>query len=483
MRHTAGGSSYDVEHGLHVVFDYPNLKRLLAEAAPQALSHLKKSERGANVVTRAGRLATLRPLPLPSPLHLLGGAGVLPAHEALALARLFLAALMLRPERLSPRERRRLDEMSFGQFAKSLGISDSTRTSTLFRMGEHAMFNLAYDPSALAMLQALRLTQQNRTAQEVNYLDGPSGEVLVAPLARAFEQAGGRILRFHPVRRITRNGARVTGLHLEAPPGSPHGNEASHEGSYHLSYYNSTVTPQPEAGEPLTGDYYIAALPPKALRLALDDELLTTPFFASFDRLVAQPTMGYQIYYDRVVTPPDLQDMVIALPGPFATLIDRAHVWSAPDGPGSVLELVGEEELWSNESDQEVLETAERAIERVFPEARRERIVARWFHRTRHDDYFITTCGSDAERPTVATPLSNLFLAGDYTANSFGVVGMEGAVVSGIEAANFVLREIGHPTRQVTPMSEPGGLVPLLRSALQLSGLFRAVVGYREQMQ
>jgi hypothetical protein len=206
--------------------------------------------------------------------------------------------------------------------------------------------------------------------------------------------------------------------------------------------------------------------------------------------------MAYQVYYDRLVTPESFGGSAINVTRYFSALIDRARVWSAPDSQspgGSVIELVGDdpqegtagdpdEPGIGDDADTQIMREADRRLEELFPEAKQERIVRRWFHRTGHDDYFVTTQGSDARRPTAATPVPNLFLAGDYTANSFSVIGMEGAVVSGIEAANHVLRVEGFAPREVLPMNEPGGLVPALRAMLKASGLFRTVVGYQERV-
>src|SRR6185436_3000426 len=105
-----------------------------------ALGRLKPVRRGSNIVVAPNRLVPLSSLPLPSPLHLLGavpfalrsGAQIRSPRDALAMARFFLAALLLRPEHLSPRERRRLDHTSITEFGASLGASSTLLGSELF---------------------------------------------------------------------------------------------------------------------------------------------------------------------------------------------------------------------------------------------------------------------------------------------------------------------------------------------------------------
>ena len=117
----------------------------------------------------------------------------------------------------------------------------------------------------------------------------------------------------------------------------------------------------------------------------------------------------------------------------------------------------------------------------LFPETKHAVEVRIWFHASNHDPYFLTLPGQDDQRPGIATPIDNLYLAGDYTANSFRNVGMEGAVVSpgsrrrtGSSSASAARRAGSEPMR------EPGGLVPALRALLHGTGTFERVVGYRE---
>ncbi|EYF08707.1 FAD-dependent oxidoreductase [Chondromyces apiculatus] len=482
-----GDRSYEIEHGLHAFFDYPNFRRLLGDAAPEALTRIKKNTSGAAFPDGRG-LSWLRPVNLPSPLHLIGGRKAASKANPFRLARLALAGIMLRPECLSPSERRRLDETKYDAFVERLGFSKLDLADPLFTMGERATFAFPYPASALAMLHALRLTQQRCESQQVGHLDGPIGEVLITPLARAFKERGGKILPFSPVSGLEHEGGRVTGVRVGPRPAWPHGAEAKQrpEVPIRLSPYHSPdPAPGPGAGSRVEADVYISALPPRALDKVLDEGLRSTPFFAALGKLITQRTIACQIYYDRIVTPPSVEGMVIGLPGRFSALLDRARVWKAPDGPGSVLELVGEEkpgDFSDPQQIEEAVQEAEKYIQEMFPEALPERVQRRWFHCTNHDEYFVTATGSDAQRPPAVTPLGNFLLAGDYTAHSFGVVGMEGAVVSGIEAANAALRRLGLPQREVRPMSEPGGFIPALRALLKMTGLFRFMVGYDEMI-
>lgn len=78
-------------------------------------------------------------------------------------------------------------------------------------------------------------------------------------------------------------------------------------------------------------------------------------------------------------------------------------------------------------------------------------------------ELFINEIGSWKSRPQTRTKIKNLFLAGDFCRNSIDVVCLEGAVVSGLEAAECVRVHCGHgspikierPKRHPYPMYWP----------------------------
>lgn len=72
-------------------------------------------------------------------------------------------------------------------------------------------------------------------------------------------------------------------------------------------------------------------------------------------------------------------------------------------------------------------------------------------------ELFINDIGSWQWRPDTRTKIKNLFLAGDYCKTSIDVVCLEGAVVSGLEAAEHVRRycKVGSPIKIVAPKRYP----------------------------
>lgn len=107
----------------------------------------------------------------------------------------------------------------------------------------------------------------------------------------------------------------------------------------------------------------------------------------------------------------------------------------------------------------DVLREVRTDLETIFPEARSARIL-QWRMITEHDAVFSVRPGLDLLRPAQATSISNLFLAGDWTATGWPAT-MEGAVRSGNLAAEAVLRSYDRENR-ILAADLPRGLLARL---------------------
>jgi hypothetical protein len=83
-------------------------------------------------------------------------------------------------------------------------------------------------------------------------------------------------------------------------------------------------------------------------------------------------------------------------------------------------------------------------------------------------ELFINEVGSWKWRPETRTKVRNLFLAGDFCKNLIDVVCLEGAVVSGLQAAECVRRQygLGAPIKIVSPKKYPYSYFWLLKVLL-----------------
>jgi squalene-associated FAD-dependent desaturase len=99
----------------------------------------------------------------------------------------------------------------------------------------------------------------------------------------------------------------------------------------------------------------------------------------------------------------------------------------------------------------------------VFPATRQAQLL-RWQMITEQEAVFSYRPGLDDLRPPQATPIPNLFLAGDWTRTGWPAT-MEGAVRSGYLAAEALLAQLGRPARLVIPDLPQGWLVKVLAAS------------------
>lgn len=190
------------------------------------------------------------------------------------------------------------------------------------------------------------------------------------------------------------------------------------------------------SGERMEADWYISAVPfDRLLGLLPEEVIATNPYFYDLRKLDTSPITSVHIWYDRPI-----------LHLPHVVLIDCLGQWVFARGevaPGEhYLQVVVSaarqlRSLGHDEVQRQILEE----LARLFPSAKtaqvkRVRIV------TEHAATFSAVPGVDKWRPTQASPIANLLVAGDWTATGWPAT-MEGAVRSGYFAAETLLARRG----------------------------------------
>lgn len=462
------GRTYTVDHGFHVFFDYPNLgARLAALGATGLLTPARHDV----LMWKDGAVRRLRALPLPSPFHLLL-AGVesrlFGPLDSLRVARFMIELLLIDIDRLTPSALAALDAQSFADFARARGVDDTLLASPFFRFVSQSAFVHPHPMSALNAVAAIQLVSQSFEAVSFRYMEVGTSEAVIEPLRRHFLRLGGRLDRFVRAHRIEVDGDRVVAVHLADNRHYIHGPEVATD---RLSNYHSVEGPMAPAATPAPAfaDHYVAAVPPRNLVELLDAPTLARPYFGDIASFRTQRTIALQLWYDRLVSPTDADAAIVGLPGPFSTVCDLARIQRAPEGRGSVVQLVGEEGSWAARTDDEIVADAMPVLHALWPAAASAVVERRYFHRGGHDEFFLATPGTDPRRPRAASPLANLALAGDYTQNGFRVMSMEGAWISGMLAANAVLAREGLAAVPVRPRRAPSGFLGLARRILRRS--------------
>lgn len=468
-RDRTSGRTFTVDHGFHVFFDYPNLgERLRSLGAFDGFSPPHHEV----LIWSEGKVRPFRALPLPSPLHLFAGgweAGLYSPLDGMRVFRFMVDIFLIEIDRLSAARLRELDAVSFTDYSRQQGLSDEIIQSSFFRFVTQSAFIYPKAMSALSAIAAIQLVAQNHDAVACRYIDGGCSEVIIDPLLKHFLRLGGVLDKFKAVERIHIDQGRVSSLSLAKNRRYIHGPEAADD--WHSNYHSvEGPPPAPPEIEPARADWYVAALPPRDLQRVLAPESASLPYFQNLQNLETQRTIALTLWYDRVVSPSDADGAIIGLPGPFSTVADLRRLQRQAEGFGSVVQFVGEDGAYSQRTDDEIVRDALDVLHQLWPASRSAVLEKKLFHRGGHDAFFLTTPGSDQYRPAAASPHANLMLAGDFTQTGFRVICMEGAFISGMQAANEILAREGLRPVPVRPMKEPGGAISVMRRARRLLG-------------
>lgn len=197
-------------------------------------------------------------------------------------------------------------------------------------------------------------------------------------------------------------------------------------------------------GSTLTADRYVAAVPFDRLLDMLPVELADAhDCFGNLRQLETSPITSVHLWYDRSITRL-----------PHVVLVGCAGQWLFNRGEVSAGEyylqiVVSAARQFRGLGQDEVQRRIVAEIEQLFPESRKARLLrARVI--SEQAATFSAVPGVDRWRPGQATPLQNLFIAGDWTATGWPAT-MEGAVRSGYLAGQEVLKTYGIADALVRP--------------------------------
>ncbi len=197
-------------------------------------------------------------------------------------------------------------------------------------------------------------------------------------------------------------------------------------------------------GTEVPGDFFVAALPHDTLPALLPEALVKAePVFAGLVNLRASPITGVHLWLDRAVTTE-----------PFLALLDRTTQWifnktllyggESGDKTSQYLQLVISASYGLVErSRQEIVDLCWGELCEALPAAREAQLVKSTVIKEVAAT-FSPAPGCDRWRPNPASPVANLFLAGDWT-NTGWPATMEGAVRSGYRSAEALLAAEGRP--------------------------------------
>ncbi|MFJ3338800.1 hydroxysqualene dehydroxylase HpnE [Streptomyces sp. NPDC086766] len=349
------------------------------------------------------RLGRLRRDPLPVPLHLGRSLAAYPHLSLAERARVGRAALALKALDLTDPA---LDAQDFGGWLTAHGQSARAVEALWDLVGVATLNAVARDTSlGLAAMVFKTGLLSDPGAADIGWARVPLGELHDGLARKALDSAGVR----------TELRTRVTSL-------SPHEN-----GGW------SVRVP----GETLRADAVVLAVPQREAHGLLPPGALDAP--ERLLRIGTAPILNVHVVYDRKVL---ARPFFAALGTPVQWVFDRTEASGLKRGQY----LAVSQSAAQDEIDAPVAELRERylpELRRLLPRARGAEV----------EDFFVTrertatfapTPGVGRLRPGARTKAPGLYLAGAWTATGWPAT-MEGAVRSGVSAAEAALRALGRP--------------------------------------
>ena len=187
-------------------------------------------------------------------------------------------------------------------------------------------------------------------------------------------------------------------------------------------------------GTILKTDAYVSALPFDVLLEVLPEEVSADPFFSRAKALRSAPIVGVHLWYDRPIM---VQDFVAFLNSPVQWVFNKSRIQGDDSGPGQYI-FISLSGAWEfvDRPKEEIADLFTQEMARLFPKARDAR-VQRLLVVKEPKATFRSEPGAQRRRLPQQTPITNLFLAGEWTDTGWPST-MEGAVRSGVFAADKV---------------------------------------------
>lgn len=185
-----------------------------------------------------------------------------------------------------------------------------------------------------------------------------------------------------------------------------------------------------DLAENAQGEILVLAVAPHQLTSLLPPEFMATTPFAQINAMESSPIVAAHLWFDRQL-----------LDSPCLALLGRRVQWIFRQ-PGNRLVLVvsAARELEAKDKD-EILQLCLADLEAALPQAREARLLRSRVVKERWATFAATPQG-EAARPETKTPISGLFLAGDWIDTGWPAT-MEGAVRGGLLAAQAVAEFAG----------------------------------------
>eukprot|EP01025_Chloroclados_australasicus_P060282 TRINITY_DN7721_c0_g1_i3.p1 TRINITY_DN7721_c0_g1~~TRINITY_DN7721_c0_g1_i3.p1 ORF type:complete len:612 (-),score=86.91 TRINITY_DN7721_c0_g1_i3:212-1903(-) len=434
------------ETGLHIFFGaYPNMMNLFKELNIQERLQWKEHSMIFAMPNLPGEFSRFDFPDLPAPFNgiiaILRNNDMLTWPEKIRFGIGLIPAIVFGQSYVDQQ-----DDLTVTQWMKKQGVPDRVNDEVFIAMSKALNF---IDPDTLSMkviLTALNRFLQERHGSKMAFLDGAPPERLCQPMVDHFTAKGGEL----------RMNARVKNILL---------NEDNTVKGYELV-----------SGEVVEGDLYVSAMQVDILKLLLPQPWKEMAYFQKLEGLEGVPVINIHIWFDTKLTTVDhLLFSRSPLLSVYADMSTACREYN--DDKKSMLELVfAPAKDWIGRSDEEIIQATMKELERLFPdEIKADQSLAKILKykviKTPRSVYEATT-GREAFRPSQKTPISNFYLAGDFTSQKY-LASMEGAIYSGKLATEKLIEDVAQGG--VQKMSQ--GTATQVQPALTAAGVLLGVSG------
>jgi predicted NAD/FAD-dependent oxidoreductase len=216
----------------------------------------------------------------------------------------------------------------------------------------------------------------------------------------------------------------------------------------------------PASGDwmPVHGDL-ILAIPPRQLAELITFEIAeAAPNLGDVRRLRCEPMISLDLEFKRKL-PNIPAGITVLLDSRFnLTLLDKSQIWRNSPGNTSLNVIASDADTLIDFREDDLVSLLLRELKRFIQFEDADVDLSRTHLKTNvGEELFVNQVGSWEHRPRATCKIPNLFIAGDFCQNVVDVVTVEGAVVSGLNAAQAVCNRhrIGDPISILEPDSYP----------------------------
>lgn len=401
-----------VEQGLHLFLGvYSELKQLLRDVGSRPERVLRFTSE-LRLAEPDGPSAILSVNPLRAPLRT--WTSLLLENRYLGWREKAWLGVLASPGVLPFELLRRLDDQSVTEWWRAISGSPAVLERFLRPFCRGIQFTDAEDFSTFAFFGLVHHVLRDPAHALLGAYLGPRDRTMFAPIAAWLLDRGATI----------RTGARVRALR------------------YQRGAVRALVL---EDGGAVEADVHVVALPPWQLVPLLPGALRRTPFFEGIARLPIAPAISVQAWFDGAVVDDDRFALVGRSSACVYQDLSRTHF---PDPRGTRLSvIVSPADELLRVPDERIAALALDQLARADPRLRGRR--PRKVKVLKHRRHLVRPLpGALTRRPSQATPVPNLFLAGDWTDQPF-FGSQEGAVRGGNACARAILASVA-PRRPST---------------------------------